>query len=96
VNEFATPLLENAPNLGYFRNAGHRPRAPNSISIFLMSSLELIVIALVVLAILVIWLIWQNPNPHEIKARPVTQGTIQSVGTVVLRRSRSSYSVEVV
>jgi hypothetical protein len=61
----------------------------------LMSPLELIVIALVVLAILVIWLIWQNAHPHEIEAWPVTQGTIQSVGTVVVHRGRSSYSVEV-
>lgn len=60
-----------------------------------MSPLELIVIALVMLAIFVIWLIWQNGHPHPSEAWPVTQGTIQSVGTTVVHRGRGSDSVEV-
>lgn len=60
-----------------------------------MSPLQLIVIALAVLAILVVWLVWRYTHPNKVEAWPLSDGTIQSVNTVVVHSGRNSYSVEV-
>ena len=60
-----------------------------------MSPLELIVIILGVLATLVIWLVWRSAHLNNVERWPVTQGTIHSVGTVIVRSGRSSRSVDV-
>ncbi|HUD13143.1 MAG TPA: DUF3592 domain-containing protein [Terracidiphilus sp.] len=57
--------------------------------------LELILIALGVLATFVIWLVWQNGRPNKTDSWPVAEGTIQSVGTVVVHAGRDSHSVDV-
>jgi hypothetical protein len=64
-------------------------------TIFGMSPLELIVIVLGVVAILVVWMAWRSAHPDKAEGWPVTEGTIQSVGTVIVHSGRSSHSVEV-
>ena len=60
-----------------------------------MTPLQLIIIVLAVLAILIIWLVWRYTHPNKAEAWPSTDGTIQSVNTVVVHAGRNSYSVEV-
>ena len=54
-----------------------------------------IVIVLGALGSLVIWLIWRGVSREDNESWPVVEGTIQSVGTVVVSAGRDSYSVEV-
>lgn len=63
--------------------------------VFMSPSLGLIAIPLGIFAILLIWFIWKNLSPDETKAWPMTEATIQSVGTVVVHARRNTYSVEV-
>ena len=72
-----------------------RPERRSLVTIFDMSPLELVVIVLGLLAVLVIWLVWRGSHPDNRDTWPTAQGTIQSVGTVVVHAGRSSYSVEV-
>jgi len=65
------------------------------VTIFVMSSLLLVVIPLGMLAFLVIWLVWQTAYPKKSEAWPVAEATIQSVNTVVVHSGRNSYSVDV-
>lgn len=62
---------------------------------FMSLSLELIATSLGLFAALLIWLIWKNLSPDEAKAWPMTEATIQSVGTVVVYAGRNTRSVEV-
>jgi hypothetical protein len=56
--------------------------------------LELILIALGGLATFVIRLVWQNRRPNKTDAWPVAEGTIQSVGTVVVHpRRKQPYAI---
>lgn len=60
-----------------------------------MSPLLVIVVFLGVLGAFVIWLVWRSASQNKAEAWPVTQGTIQSVGTAVVHAGRGSRSVEV-
>jgi hypothetical protein len=55
----------------------------------------LILCALVAGAALVTWLIWSQLSPNESEKWPVAEGTIQSVGTVVVNAGRRSHSLDV-
>jgi len=59
----------------------------------------LVLLALGALAALVIWIGWQVWSAGQLNRKaaswPLTQGTIQSVGSVVVHGGRTSYSVDV-
>lgn len=62
---------------------------------FAMSLLLVVITALGMLAVLVIWLLWRTAHPDKAQAWPLTEATIQSVGTVIVHAGRNSYSVDV-
>lgn len=60
-----------------------------------MSPLFVVVIALGALVAFIIWIVWHNISPNRTEEWPVTEGTIQSVGTVVIHAGRNTRSVDV-
>jgi hypothetical protein len=58
-------------------------------------SLLVILFGVGVLAALVVSLVWQQFRPDKTAQWPVTEGTIRSVGTVVVSAGRQSYQVDV-